>query len=775
VGTGGGQTSRGLADGQNYTISEVFNPIPGTSYYEKARISSPSNVDGSGTGNGILLWKHRVSNGGQTFWEFVYPPEPTPSLTPGFSPSPTPSSSPSPTPSSSPSPTPTPTPTPSSSCELDGAKAWSSTGSISESGMFVIHGSEDASVLQNWVDFLNQPHPTRSGYIQDIILGTEIIQVTGEWQYTINGWYGNSQNGYKTKFLSNMSGIKRQYSYLGSTHGVSHPNDIPLCEDQQTTPTPTFTPTPSPTPSSSPSPTPSFSPTPTPSETSGTPALTPSPSPTPSSSPSPTPSFTPTPSFSPTPTPSETSGTPALTPSPTATVFPLQSLNVAVEIDSYMSAAVDFSRRGNVWVRGQPDQNAGGHYGAGRVLARRNDNGSWGSAVTVTEGSGTQGRGREVAVSTDGNMIACADNVLNWDGTVQNLSENLVVRTFKWSGSSWADAGTIDVSFGGSSSATKPAMRIVGNGTYRLAVAGYGSNRAGLEIHEYNGTSWSELTIDATQSELVTEFQTPGSITYGHESHQTKTVRLMLNHTGDYSKNMIDFSQDGNVLYYLGFNLTLTTAADDGTRFYESFSLRSFKWDSASNKFITGPNTDSNPSAAISVTTNVDGTRVAIAAKEESHVYIYDTNLSTNEATLYQNIEVNHIDGTALEVSSPAGAAYKKLKTSLSIDDAGEFLAVLTRGYTTAPFSIKTGLTCFTDKGGTTKFVSHSSKDFSQSNNQDDQGIIKLNDGPSDALGDVDRGIGISTLPPAGSGNVQGNTSDFVDRYIINDGSFGTF
>jgi hypothetical protein len=215
---------------------------------------------------------------------------------------------------------------------------------------------------------------------------------------------------------------------------------------------------------------------------------------------------------------------------------------------------------------------------------------------------------------------------------------------------------------------------------------------------------------------------------------------------------MIDFSQDGNVLYYLGFNLTLTTAADDGTRFYESFSLRSFKWDSASNKFITGPNTDSNPSAAISVTTNVDGTRVAIAAKEESHVYIYDTNLSTNEATLYQNIEVNHIDGTALEVSSPAGAAYKKLKTSLSIDDAGEFLAVLTRGYTTAPFSIKTGLTCFTDKGGTTKFVSH-----------------------SDALGDVDRGIGISTLPPAGSGNVQGNTSDFVDRYIINDGSFGTF
>ena len=75
IGTGGGQTSRGLVDGQNYIIDSVFSPISGTPYYEKARFANPSDVDGSGVGNGILLWKHRLNNGGQIFWEFVYPDE----------------------------------------------------------------------------------------------------------------------------------------------------------------------------------------------------------------------------------------------------------------------------------------------------------------------------------------------------------------------------------------------------------------------------------------------------------------------------------------------------------------------------------------------------------------------------------------------------------------------------------------------------------------------------------------------------------------------------
>ena len=72
LGTGGGQTFRGLVDGQNYTISEVFEPIPGTSYYEKARIANPSNVDGSGAGNGILLWRHKENERTNPFWGFVY-------------------------------------------------------------------------------------------------------------------------------------------------------------------------------------------------------------------------------------------------------------------------------------------------------------------------------------------------------------------------------------------------------------------------------------------------------------------------------------------------------------------------------------------------------------------------------------------------------------------------------------------------------------------------------------------------------------------------------
>tara|TARA_B100000989_G_scaffold292606_1_gene268773 strand:- start:8696 stop:9199 length:504 start_codon:yes stop_codon:yes gene_type:complete len=72
IGTGGGQTFRGLVDGQNYTISEVYEPISGTSYYGKARIANPSNVDGSGAGNGILLWKHRENERTNPFWGFVY-------------------------------------------------------------------------------------------------------------------------------------------------------------------------------------------------------------------------------------------------------------------------------------------------------------------------------------------------------------------------------------------------------------------------------------------------------------------------------------------------------------------------------------------------------------------------------------------------------------------------------------------------------------------------------------------------------------------------------
>jgi hypothetical protein len=72
MGTGGGQTSRGLADGQNYTIDSVFSEISGTPYYEKARIANPSDVDGAGAGSGILLWKHKENQKESPFWGFVY-------------------------------------------------------------------------------------------------------------------------------------------------------------------------------------------------------------------------------------------------------------------------------------------------------------------------------------------------------------------------------------------------------------------------------------------------------------------------------------------------------------------------------------------------------------------------------------------------------------------------------------------------------------------------------------------------------------------------------
>jgi len=186
---------------------------------------------------------------------------------------------------------------------------------------------------------------------------------------------------------------------------------------------------------------------------------------------------------------------------------------VVGDIDSYNANSVDFARAGNVFIRGYPD-NAVSGYASGSFRVMINDNG-WGSFVRTDTGiAAGELLGLDVAVSSDGSMIAAIQ------GDVNNNTFN--IKTYKRDinaaypqNHTWSNAGTISVNFGTSGSSVFPVMRMVGEGIYTLVVAGYGqtsSNVTGLKMYKYSSNSWSERNIDPTAFE-DSDFQRPAQFT----------------------------------------------------------------------------------------------------------------------------------------------------------------------------------------------------------------------------------------------------------------------
>jgi len=144
-----------------------------------------------------------------------------------------------------PIPTPTtsaivPTPTPPSDpapCLVD-ARVRGLGQFISTNGGFAIYGFPDYATGQQWVDLLNTPHATRSGYSQDVIVDSETI-----W-CELNNWklYNGSYNGLASYIsVDSWSKASRQYDRDGD--GAAHSNDsiIEIVDCMLPTPTPTPT------------------------------------------------------------------------------------------------------------------------------------------------------------------------------------------------------------------------------------------------------------------------------------------------------------------------------------------------------------------------------------------------------------------------------------------------------------------------------------------------------------------------------------------------------
>lgn len=115
-----------------------------------------------------------------------------------------------------------------SSCVLETTastpKARSNGANISTNGGFVIHGAATTAELIQWRDYLNQPHPTRAGYIQDVQLGNETVWCTGSWTL----YDGTGNIGGLTTYLENMMGLERLYHQTNFVSGSSHLNDTTI-------------------------------------------------------------------------------------------------------------------------------------------------------------------------------------------------------------------------------------------------------------------------------------------------------------------------------------------------------------------------------------------------------------------------------------------------------------------------------------------------------------------------------------------------------------------
>ena len=117
-------------------------------------------------------------------------------------------------PTSLPEPTPTPTPYNLSECSvIEGAKVTTNSAFIGTNSAFVIYGFTSDDHAIQWVTALNRPHPTRSGYLQDLKLNNEILRVrdTHPWVYKKDSstYNGNLYNRIQIDASGGVTTIRR--------------------------------------------------------------------------------------------------------------------------------------------------------------------------------------------------------------------------------------------------------------------------------------------------------------------------------------------------------------------------------------------------------------------------------------------------------------------------------------------------------------------------------------------------------------------------------------